>query len=431
MSRLYRHAYLVIALVAGLPRLAALLYERNDILEAFTDKSDDFARTFLAHGTYGFIPGIPSAYTQPLYGFFLIPIYWIADRSWLSVGIAQIMVAVVIAWLVYAIGLRIATQGVALLASLLATLHPYVVWHDVHLNRELLDQALAAIVVLLVLIAAERERSLWWAGALGGALGVAILGNARLILLPLVVGIWLFARAGWAHHGLAALLMVCAGSALALAPWVVRNKVSVGCFAVTTDARALWKANNLNTYGVLARGGWIDDVPNIPGARPSPQDAGAIYARTGQIVKIDECSQMRYYRGLVVDFWGEHPGEKVRLAGQAARLLWQPNVLETEGRPGAGTWQDTARSVIEPAFMIALYALALVGLFLLPRSFVALALSLLAYQTLVAMLFAGATRYRVPWDFLIALMAAAGIGAIARLVSRRRTYPATGSSAAT
>ena len=64
--------------------------------------------------------------------------------------------------------------------------------------------------------------------------------------------------------------------------------------------------------------------------------------------------------------------------------------------------------------MIALYVLAVVGLFLLPRSFIALALLLLGYQTFMAMLFAGATRYRVPWDFLLAIMAAAGIGAILR-----------------
>ena len=420
MSRLYRHSYLVIALAAGLPRLLALLYERQDILAAFTDKSDDFARTFLDSGTYGFIPGIPSAYTQPLYGFFLIPIYWMAERHWLAVGLGQIAVAVGTAWLVYAIGLRVASKRTALLGALLSTLHPYLVWHDIHLNREILDQALAAGIVLLALVVAEKDRSLWWAAALGATLGLAILGNARLLLLPLVVGVWLLARLGWAHHGLGVLLIVCASAALVLTPWVARNRASVGCYAVTTDARALWKANNVNTYDVLARGGWIDDVPNIPGAPPSPQDAGAIYERTGRIVEVDECAQMRFYRKRVLEFWREHPGEKLRLAGQAARILWQPNVLETEGRPGAGTWQDRARSTVEPAFMITLFAFALVGLFVLPRSFVAFTLVLLGYQTLIAMLFAGATRYRVPWDFLVALLAAAGIDAIASRVARLR-----------
>jgi 4-amino-4-deoxy-L-arabinose transferase-like glycosyltransferase len=432
VPRLYRHAYLVLVLAASVPRLAALLYERDDILAAYTDKSDDFALTFLDSGTYGFIPGVPSAYTQPLYGFFLIPIYWV-DRSWVTVGIAHIAVAVLCALLVFEIGRRIMSERLALLGALLATLHPYLVWHDVHLNREILDQALAALVVLLALVAAERgRRTLWWAAFLGGAIGLAILGNARLALLPLVVGLWLVVRLGRGRQALLSLVVVCAATAVVLAPWVARNKASVGCFAITTDSRALWKANNLNTYDVLDRGGWIDDVPPLPGSPPSPQDAGAIYQRTGRIVRVDECAQMRIYRDEVVDFWREHPGEKLRLAGQSARLLWQPNVLETEGRPGAGTWRDTARSVVEPAFMITLYVLALVGVFILPRSFVVLALALLGYQTFVAMLFAGATRYRVPWDFLLALMAAAGIGAIAARVRARRRegYTEPGSSAA-
>jgi hypothetical protein len=417
-----RHPFIVLALAAGIPRLAALLLERDEILAAYTDKSDDFAQTFLASGTYGFIPGVPSAYTQPLYGFFLIPIYWV-DRSWVTVGAAHIAVAIVTACLVFAIGRRVASDGVALGGALLATLHPYVIWHDVHLNREILDQVLAAAIVLVALVASERGRTLWWAAALGAVLGLAILGNARLSLLPIVLGLWLMVRLGLAQHGLAALLVVCSVAALVLAPWVTRNRVSVGCFAITTDSRALWKANNLNTYDVLARGGWIDDVPPLPGAPPSPQDAGAIYRKTGRIVEVDECAQMRLFRNEVVDFWREHPGEKLRLAGQSARILWQPNVLETQGRPGAGTWRDTARGVAEPAFMIVLYVFALVGLFVLPRSFVVLALILLSYQTVLAMLFAGATRYRVPWDFLVAILAAAGIGfVLAKIAERRRTY---------
>ena len=42
----------------------------------------------------------------------------------------------------------------------------------------------------------------------------------------------------------------------------------------------------------------------------------------------------------------------------------------------------------------------------MPRFLAALTVLLLGYQTLVAMLFVGETRYRVPWDFLIALLAA-------------------------
>jgi hypothetical protein len=79
----------LVAAAAVLPRLAVLLYERERILTKFTEKSDDFAQTFVHHGTFGFLPGEPSAYTQPLYGFFLVPLYWLFGRHWIVVGLAQ------------------------------------------------------------------------------------------------------------------------------------------------------------------------------------------------------------------------------------------------------------------------------------------------------------------------------------------------------
>ena len=130
-----RRAALLLVLATALPRLLALLHERGAILASFTDKGDDFARTFLATGTYGFIPGHPSAYTQPLYGWFLIPLYWIFGRHWEVVGIAQICVAVATTLIVWHIGRRWLTPTVGLIAGLIVAVHPYLVWHDVHMNR--------------------------------------------------------------------------------------------------------------------------------------------------------------------------------------------------------------------------------------------------------------------------------------------------------
>jgi len=402
-------AYALVAAAAILPRLGVLLHERGTITAAYVDKGDVFARTLIAHGTYGFIPGRPSAYTQPLYGWFLVPLYWIFARSWVVVGLAQIAVATATAILVYEIGRRWISPLAGVLGALAATLHPYLVWHDVHMNREILDELLAAAIVLLTLLVLDR-RSLLLAVALGAVLGLAILGNVRLVLLPLVVAAFLVAT-----RRPALVVTALAACAIVVAPWVVRNRVSVGCTTLTTDGRALWKANNPNTLRTLEHGKWIDDVPPLPGAPPSPQDAGEIYAKTGRIVTTNECAQMRRFRHLAVQFIEHHPGEKAKLAGVSARMLWQPSVTRTEGRSGAGTSLDLGRSVVEPAYMIVLYALGLVGLLYVPRRFAALVLALLVYDTLTAMLFAGETRYRVPWDFLIALSAAA---AVARLRTR-------------
>ena len=404
-------AYAIVAAAAALPRLAALLVERGDITAEFVDKGDVFAQTLVASGTYGFVPEIPSAYTQPLYGWFLAPVYWVAGRSWPSVGIAHVLVAVLTAVLVYELGRRLVSQRAGIAAAIVTTLHPYLVWHDVHMNREILDQALAVGLVLATLVAADRG-TVAWAALAGAVAGVAVLGNVRLVLVPLVLGAFVLVRASV----LPALALV-AVAAVVVAPWVVRNELSVGCLALTTDSRALWKANNEHTLETLRGGGWIDDVPRIPGSAPTPQEAWGVYEATGRVQPVDECAQMRFYREEALDFVREEPGEKAELAALAARMYWQPRVTKTEGRAGSGTWLDTARDWVEPLYVLALLVLAALGVRRVPRPYLALAVALLAYNTLAAMLFAGETRYRVPWDFLFAIPAGA---AIVALLDRRR-----------
>src|SRR5205085_1518961 len=181
-------------------------------------------------------------------GWFLVPLYWIFARSWVVVGLAQIAVATATAILVYEIGRRWISPLAGALGALAATLHPYLVWHDVHMNREILDELLAAAIVLLTLLVLDR-RSLLLAVALGAVLGLAILGNVRLVLLPLVVAAFIVAT-----RRPAIVVAALAACAIVVAPWVVRNRVSVGCTTLTTDGRALWKANNPNTLRTLEHG---------------------------------------------------------------------------------------------------------------------------------------------------------------------------------
>jgi hypothetical protein len=206
-------------------------------------------------------------------------------------------------------------------------------------------------------------------------------------------------------------------------PWVVRNDQRIGCPTITTDARAVWKANNLNTRDVLARGGWIDDVPEPIGGPPWPELAADL-TLASQPTEVDECAQARYYRELVFDFWRDHPREKGRLAVQATRMLWSPTFsVEDDDRGGIA---GLARDVVEPLFMVLLYVAAVAGAFLVQRRFLGLVALLLAYNTLVAMVFAGTVRYRAPFDFLLAILAAAALvrgWEIVRAARRRRRVP--------
>jgi hypothetical protein len=410
MSRARAYALLVAA--CALPRLVVLVHERAAIL-ADMEKSNTLAQVFLKSGTFGYLPGEPSASTQPLYGWFLIVVYWIAGRHWWSVGGAQLLVAVLTASTVFEIGRRFLSPRAGLVAALIATLQPYLVWHDMHGNREILDQPLGAAMFGLALLLAARP-SLPLAAALGAVTGAAVLSNTRLVLLPLALAAYLL----WRHAGWTAAVAVPLLAAVVIAPWVIRNKVQVGCFTITTDARALWKANNPNTYAVLASGQWIDNVPDIPERRQNPvpdewrtpQEVGVIYEHTGRKIDLPECAQQSHYEHLVWQFWEHHPGAKGKLMLQATRMLWDPRV-NREGGPTAGV--DVLRSWVEPLYMVPLCLLAIAGLFLVTPAFRVLALLFAGYETLAAWVFAGTTRYRVPWDFALALLAAAAIERVA------------------
>src|SRR2546430_3713218 len=240
--------------------------------------------------------------------------------------------------------------------------------------------------------------------------GLDVLGNVRLIGMLLVVAAYLLLRNGWSWAPVA----LVAAAALAVTPWVVRNKVEVGCFALTTDGRALWKANNAQTYGLLAQGKWIDDVKDPPHHPfPNPEEARDLYRQTGVKHHVNECANQSYYQHKAWKFVRDHPGEKTKLAAQAVRMEWDPRTTASATDSGHGA----IRSLAQPLYTSLLYALGLVGIFVTARWFVGLALAVLAYQTIAAIVFVGATRYRIATDFLIALLAA---GAVEWALRRRR-----------
>jgi 4-amino-4-deoxy-L-arabinose transferase-like glycosyltransferase len=295
----------------------------------------------------------------------------------------------------------------------IATLHPYLVWHDVHINREIIDQLCAAALVLLTLQVDERP-SRGRAALLGIVTGLAMLGNTRLVFIPVVIAAYLLVR----RVPATVIALVLVGAAVAVTPWLVRNDVNVGCLTLTTDGRALWKANNPQAYGLLSSGKWIDDVrrdsprPPEPGHLTPEEARGRYDASNGRIIlHPDECLEMSFYEHLAFQWVEHHPGAKLQLAGLSEQLFWQPNVIETGGSSGG-----FGKQVAEPAYMIALYVLAAVGLFVVPRAFAALVLLLFAYQSFWAAAFVGATRYRVAFDFLLAVLATAALARVRRRV---------------
>ena len=194
------------------------------------------------------------------------------------------------------------------------------------------------------------------------------------------------------------------------------TRCRVGCFTLTTDTRALWKANNLNTYDTLAAG-QVDRRRRrrCRTSRRRPEFAGGLLqGRTGKVLPVDECGADALLPAPRRSSSGEnHPGRE----GEARRAGGR-DALEPERRrrrradPSRAGIVDTAARVGEPAYIDP--ALPARARRRLPRCRGAFAwLARRAARVPDARRrwrFAGATRYRVPWDFLLALAAAAAIG---------------------
>ncbi len=169
--------------------------------------------------------------------------------------------------------------------------------------------------------------------SLGAVLGLAILGNVRLAALPFVIGAYLLWRSRVSRRTRALGVALLGAAAVVVAPWVVRNRVDVGCWSVTTDARALWKANNIDTYPTLERGGWIDNV-TIPSSFPlDPQDIYFHWQKTGVVIPYSECAQMTSY---------EHKVESVLDPSSRCEGSARPR------RPAVAVAADRRRDGIEP-----------------------------------------------------------------------------------
>ena len=168
---------------------------------------------------------------------------------------------------------------------MVATLNPYLIWHDVHVNREIVDQLARRAVVRGPLLPVEAAV----AAARGSAralTGARDLGNSRLIGLPLV-----------ARRPSPVESRGCSAARRALAsdtqimPWLVRNRSrSAASRSRRTGGRS--GRRTTSTRRDTCRGKWIDDVP-APRRQPSPRICTEHFRKTGRLVPVDECAQMR------------------------------------------------------------------------------------------------------------------------------------------
>lgn len=164
------------------------------------------------------------------------------------VKVAQALIGAVTVWLIGAIALRAAGARAAVVAAWLAAFYPSLIWIPGYALSETL-YALAALLAAFVLQRAAEAVpvSARWLALAGGALAgaAALIRPAMLFFLPLAC-IWMLTRRRPALGAAIAL-----GSALAIAPWTIRNMVVHDRFVLIASEGGVtfWTGNH-----PLARG---------------------------------------------------------------------------------------------------------------------------------------------------------------------------------
>jgi 4-amino-4-deoxy-L-arabinose transferase-like glycosyltransferase len=288
-ARPFLAAILLLALglrVAGLMDLSRSVY--IDYLLWDERIYHDLALRIL-NGTYG------TAVDEfaPLFAYLMAAVYGIFSPDIFAIRLLNIFVGVLVCWAVYGIGTRLGGRTIGLAACLAAALYKPLIFYSIVPLKDILAVLLFALTSLLLIDAVEKKRGLIPACIMGLAAGLLI--NVRpnaVVLIPILVLaiLWWRSRDGAPVRAAAAVSgLFLLGFCLAVSPFMLRNYVAAGRFALTTSQSGfnLYLGNNLKNPDPYYR--------PVPFASSSPFDQGTQFTieasrRTGRTLNSQEAS---------------------------------------------------------------------------------------------------------------------------------------------
>ncbi|MBK9178114.1 MAG: glycosyltransferase family 39 protein [Acidimicrobiales bacterium] len=410
----------VVAVAALLVRFAVVLLAQRHLELGFSDNfyyhwqgralADGlwFANPFAWRATGELVP---TAGWPPAYPVFLGVVSALGGTSVLAHRLASALLGVLGVVLLGLVGRKVAGDRAGLVAAALAAVYPVLWVNDGMLLNESLYVPMLALVLLAAYEARERpdaRRAL----VLGAIIALAALTRAEALALFGLLALPLFLLVRTLPWGRRLALVALTGAAglAVLAPWVIYNNARFDRPVLVTNGAGfvLAIANCDRTYGGEFLGYWhidcaLEDWPE--GDESVAERAGR---RQGLTYARDHASRLPVVVAARVGrLWDVfRPGQGIRFDTFFERRgLWT-------SRAGLAMYY-----VLVPVAGYGLYVLHRRGVTIVP--FVAL----LAVATLTAAVSFGITRYRVPGDVALVVLAGVGVDAFVRA---RSSAPADG-----
>jgi 4-amino-4-deoxy-L-arabinose transferase-like glycosyltransferase len=412
----------ILVLVAFAVRLAVVLASPDWVPHTDAGDYDRIALWLSRHGTFPssvLVPaGGPTAFRPPGFPLLLAGLYKALgavspSTRWEAARVLEALLGSLSVALLYLIATRLLPRAAARLAGAIAAVYPPLILVGSSLLSESLFVPLLLGAVLCALRARERASARGWLWALGagGLTGLAALtrSNGIVVLVPLAFLVW-SGRPRWSRRALYEPLALLGATVLVLVPWTVRNASAFHELVPISTESGYALAG---VYNPVAQARtdfpalWVFPVRDIESAL-----AGHPRANEAQVSsRLDSTAW---------DYVARHPSAVARTGFWNALRL-----LDLTG-PSVERWLAKLEAYPETLALISVYAfwvlvaLAVGGGVTRAARRVPSALWWVAGVILLSSVFIlGATRYRVPADPFLILLAALGTHAGWAQLARR------------
>lgn len=348
-------------------------------------------------------PGQPAADHPPVTALALAPVSLVSGNSLMAQRLGVALYGTVAVGVIGLLGRFLAQRRGGVIAAAIAAVHPGFWIND----ALIMSEAFATLVTAGVLLALYRFHSSPTprrAAVCGAVLGLAVLTRAELALFGFLGVVPLAFMALPRLRALQVTMVSAASAAIVLAPWAAYNfsRFERPVLVSTNDGLTLIGSNCPEAYSAGGIGLWV--LACADGPRPG-EDQSEVSAR---------------YRDEAFDFIDENTDRLPAVVGARVGRVWsffrpQETVWYNQGE-GREPWASWAALV---SFW-ALVPLSVAGAIILRRRRevpITPLLSTFAIVTIVAALFYGLVRFRVPAE--VAMVVLAGV-AVDAAVSRSR-----------
>jgi hypothetical protein len=219
---------ILLLLAAGALVRLALWGQFQDVGLPIWDENDYniLAKSLVEHGEFGFEPGLPTSLRPPLYPAMVAGVYSLFGvENFQAVRLLQATLSLLNVWLLYRLGLEIASRRVALWLAGIFCFYPSLLgFNNLLLTETLFTLLLCAVCYTVALF--YRRGALGYLVGAGVLLGLAALTRSVVWMAPPFVAVFLLLtwKDSWRRRALAPIAFL-AAFCCTLAPWAVRNTI--------------------------------------------------------------------------------------------------------------------------------------------------------------------------------------------------------------